>query len=396
MDVQQQNLNDFIGGFKSTEDLLAQALGKPPVATETPEPVPPVFKSTEELIAEAQGKKVETPEPPKEEEVTEPKEGEVIPPVEEPKKGGRPISKLPENFGDIVKVLEDKGKLVGFEDGKYESIEDLEALLDANFDNRLEALREEARNEVTQGFTPAMKAIFEYAKMGVQQPQQLIPFLTAVDNYQYTIQLDPKLPEHQVEIVRNALSIQGLSPDVVEAELAELSEVEGKLEKRALALKPTLDNFNQKQIEKIYAEQQRAQQDEAAFWNNHQKAVKSKIIDNKTVSGLNLKKEHRQLAYASLAQPDPQLGTLGIYALVDQLIDKGDFETLTEMLLVGFDKKAYYNYIGSSALEKQAEQTQRILRQGVKSTPVEAEKDDVERPKLKRDYLTKTKFSLND
>lgn len=410
MEVQRTNLESFMSQGKSALDLISEVQGKAgqnalnqpitpadqnqPVVTELP-----INKTAEELLG-LDAKKEGEGAPKVEDKTEEPKEGEPAKeedqqPADAPKeKAGRPSNKLPEGFSTLVEEAEKKGVLFGFEDGKYETIEDFVELIKQNDEIKKEQIRQEALQNITDGLNPAMKAVLEYAKMGVQSPQEMIPFLTAVDNLQYTATLDPKVPEHQIEIIRNALTIQGLSHDDITNEIKELSEVEGKLEKRAAALKPTLDRYNQTQIEKIYQEQARAHQEEAAWWQNHEKAVKQKILDNQTISGFKMRKEHKQLAYSALAQPDPSLGnTLPIYAIIDNLIDKGQYELLAEIVLLGLDKKSYYNYVGASVAETQAEQAQRALRTNLKSTPVEAPTNDQPVQRIKRNISNKLSLS---
>lgn len=87
------------------------------------------------------------------------------------------------------------------------------------------------------------------------------------------------------------------------------------------------------------------------------------------MGGLKLTKEERYNAYLAVAEPDQRLQGLPIYALIDHLISKGDFETLTEVWMVGTDKKVYHSKVGNSISTKNSKDTQRKLRMGSSSNP---------------------------
>ena len=342
-------------------------------------------KTAAELLNEKQEQVVE--------EVT-PKEGEDIVETEEAPtgKGGRPSNKLPDDFSNIIAQLEERNVLKGFDDGEYKTIDDFVALLEANSETKIEGYQKEAEQRIFNSMSPAMKAIFDYAQMGVQRPEQLLPLITAADNLNYSTSLDANNPEHHQAIVRNGLAIQGLSAEDIEAEIKDLMESDGKLEKRAAALKPVLDKYNTKQVEDLYRAQQQEQQKERAFWESHRKEVSKQILESPTVSDLKLKRDHRETA-AYFLNPDPAMGGLPIYALIDDLIEKKQFGLLTEIVLLGLNKKDYQSYTTTAAVQKSNEQLVRKLRDSATSNTSETNSPPVK----STDKLSRpTKLRMNN
>jgi hypothetical protein len=359
----------------STDELLKQLEEKAKAAANPTDPNAPVQPKTGDEPKEGE---VENKEEEKEGE-----EGEK-PAPEKTKKGGRPPekTKLPESYSELVSILEKRGKLVGFEDADYQTVEDFEELLEANEQQKISTYQEEAKKQLLGSLTPAQQTVLQYAEH-IQNPADLIPFLTAMDNVAYSYELNPEVPEDAEEIIRNAMAIQKLPSEAIEAEIKDLRDRDKVLD-RAKHLKPVLDKYNEQQVAAMYHEQQRQKAEQDAYWRDHTQKVK-KALSGDTVSGLKLKKQDREMALAALAKPDPQLGGLGIYAVIDNLLQKGEFELLTEMVILGINKKGYYEYVGSNIEKKVSENTQRMLRTSATSTPVSADVDDnANRPKLER------------
>lgn len=392
MPLETTNVSDFLSG--SSEDLL-QRFQNPtqPVVNIQPkieqpqpqnqqQPKPDVYipkqpsnepaLSSDDILKQFQDKNNPNPEaqadpavaqpdgPPDPEEENTDEEAET--PQEKPKKGGRPPEKvkIPDSFADLVSVLEEKGKLKGWNDGKYETIEDVIELLEANEQEKIQTYEEAARQQWLSSMTPAMQTVYRYSQ-NLQNPADLIPFLEAMDNVAYSHDLDVENPEDQEAIIRNVFNIQGLPVDSIENDIKDLRDRE-KLAQRAKELKPVLDRYNHQQVAAMVQQKEQEARQQEAYWKTHQTNVFEKVVKAPTVGGIKLKKQDRDLAYAALAQPDPQLGGLGVYAIIDNLFQKGDFETLTEIVLLGANKKNYRDYIGSTIESKLAESTQRALR----------------------------------
>lgn len=379
MQVQETTLTDFT----STEDLLKQAMG-PSIEPNREEPVikeDAPGKTTDELLLEAQGIKKEDSE--KEDGDESKPEGEKQDPPQEVEKK-EPKGKLPDNFSEIVSELEKRELIKGFEDGKYETIEDVIDLLQENDKIKVESLKKQAEESLFQQFTPAMQTVLQYAQKGVRDPAELIPLLTAIDNFDYSTQLDAENPEHHEQIISNALSIQGLSDEVIKAELADLRERgDEKVAQRAKYLKPVLDDFNKKQVEAIYYKKHQEEIAQKEELRNMQLKAKEVIVDSPNLGGIKLTAQEKYDAFMAVAQPDPKTGGFPLYDILDDLYKKGKFDTLTEMFLVGTNKKLYYNKLGTTIKDEMANKTQRALRMqttgGTDSVDLQ-KKDKITRP----------------
>ena len=365
----------------SAADLFNSALPAAPVAPAEPAaPVIPdqsVDTSVEDLLKG----------------LTEPKDGDE-PKDDKPqdvvdnldkKAAGRPTEKLSEATRNEIVALIEAGELEGFTDGKYETKKDLQDLLQANKEKWREEYKTAAWQTMYEELNPGMKFVADYAK-DVQNPQDLVPFLTAYDNAVYAAELDATIPEHQEQIVRQVLNIRGIPQDQIEADIADLKERD-LLTKRAASLKPQLDQFTQQELMRVQKERQLEVQREQEFWKNHTNAVKTSIMDAKDLDGIKLKKEHKDLVYQALTTKT-NTGDIAIYNLVETLLSKNDFKTLAKMVLVGADSKSFENYIRSSQKQEDAQHTIRVLgsQGGLNGSivePLSNQRQTVERPTRK-------------
>lgn len=417
MPVETASLQDFFPG--SAADLLskmsapktetpaqqpaiqANPLSNTPVPNGGPQiqqfdPLAPQVPVSDPVVTEQQSaadllKSIQQPEGEvKDVEVEDEKPAEE--PVVEKKKPGRPAekAKIPANFADLVAIAEEKGLIKGWDDGKYETVDDVLELLQANDQEKVKIYEEEAKKQFFGSMTPAMQTVAQYAQH-IQNPAELIPFLEAMDNVAYSYELDADNADHHEAIVSNMLSIQGLSNDAIESEIKDLKERD-KLADRAKALKPTLDRYNEQQVAIMAQQKQKEYQQEQAKWKKYQETVFEKVVKSPTVGGLKLKKQDRDLAYAALAHAVPNRG-LGIYTIIDSLIENGDFDTLTELALLGTNKKNYYDYIGTSIKAEVAEETQRKLRTSVSSTPSAPDAPAFNPNKISRQQSTNSWFT---
>ena len=273
------------------------------------------------------------------------------------KAAGRPTEKLSDQTKEDILALIELGELEGFEDGKYETKKDLQDLLKANKDRwKDEAFTSEKENFVNK-LSPGMKVLAQYAEQ-VQNPQELIPFLTAIDNHQYVAELDVTNENDQEEIIRQSLSLRGFPEDQIQADIDDIKE-RGKLEEKAKALQPQLQLYMQQQVVAIQKQKEQEILQQQQRDQLYQQEVK-KAIDVPELEGLKLKKEHKELIYAGLTGKD-QNGELYVYSLINNLLAKKDYNTLAEIVLLGADKKAYKSYTKTVQQAADAQDTIRKL-----------------------------------
>lgn len=274
-------------------------------------------------------------------------------------KTGRPTEKLSEQTkNDIISLIEE-GKLEGFDDGKYETKQDLQDLLEANKEKWKEDSYTQVKSEFINSLNPGMQFIAKYAEH-VSHPSELLPYLTAVDNHAYVQDLDVEDASDQEQIIREISSIKGLPDKEIEADIADLKE-RNKLAERAKLLKPQLDNYTKQQIISLQQQQAAEIERERAYWQNREKELKTAILDAPQLDGLKLKAEHKQLAFTALSQRG-QTGDLLIYSIIDNLVKNNDLDTLSQIAILGLDKKAYKAYIASQQKTEDAQATMRMLK----------------------------------
>ena len=279
-------------------------------------------------------------------------------------------TKLDDNFKQGLDKLFKEQKLdpfAGDDPDSYiipETWEEVVELMDENKRNWIESSkakdRNELYNEILSNKSPAFQFVMEQASR-FSSPSEMIPLLTAVQNQEFSYSLDPTVEEDQVQIIRSTLAIQGLSPSDIEAEIADIQD-RGKTESRAVALKPVLDKYNQAQTQRILDETEAEEVKKKEYWDGYYSTLEDDIFKSKDIDGIKIKNEHKQLIARSLI-PDEEIGGLPIYTLIDDLVAKKDFKTLSKIVLMGLDEKLYDSYFVTGKVSKSAEGVQRVLRQ---------------------------------
>lgn len=292
-------------------------------------------------------------------------------------------TKMDDTFKSGLDKLFKEQKLNPYSDGTEtgyivpETYEDLYELLEENKKSWIESSkakdREELISEVLATKSPAWQFLIQNSDL-YKDPADLIPLLNSVQNQEYSNSLDPKNEGDQEKIVRAALSIQGLSPQDIEDEIADLKDRE-ILAKRSESLKPVLDKYNEQVTTSVLEEKVLENQKNEEFWNNHYQNLENTVFKSKDLDGVKLKNEHKQLIASTLI-PDKKIGGLPIYTIIDNLIAEGKFVTLSKIALLGLDEKLYDNYFLSAKADKKAEGIQKVLRQsGTNSTSSEVDED---------------------
>lgn len=303
-------------------------------------------------------------------------------------------TKLDDSFKQGLDRLFKEQKLDPYSDGTdtgYVVPETFEEVLELIEDNKKSWIenskakdRDELVNEVLATKSPAWQFLIQNSEL-YKDPADLIPLLTAVQNQEYSNNLDPKEPEDQEKIVRASLSIQGLPPQAIEDEISDLKD-RGKLDKRAEALKPVLDKFNEAETTKVLQKKQQEDIKTQNFWNVHYQNLEDTVFKSKDLDGIKLKNEHKQLIASTLI-PDEKIGGLPIYTLIDNLIANGNLKVLSKIALLGLDEKLFDTYFLTEKADKKAEGVQRVLRQsGTISNATENALESKVKPIKKSNY----------
>lgn len=304
------------------------------------------------------------------------------------KKSGRPKTKLDDSFKQGLDKLFKEQKLDPYSDGKDgyvipETWEDVVELLEDNKKNWIDSSKakdeQELMDRIYSSKSPAWQFVIQNSHL-FNDPSELIPLLTAVQNIEYGKSLDTSEPEDQEKIVRATLSLQGLSAVDIESEIEDLKDRD-RLEDRSKALKPILDRYNQANASKILEEKQAEEQKKATFWNNYYKNLEDNIFRAKDVDGVKIKNEHKQLIASALI-PDEDIGGLPIYTIIDNLVAAGNFKLLSKIALLGVDEKLFDSYFLTKKADMKADGIQRVLRQvGTSSNTTDVDTDGETKPK---------------
>lgn len=278
--------------------------------------------------------------------------------------------KLDDGFKQTLDKLFKENKLSPYSDGTEtgyvlpETFEEVLELIEDNKKSWIESAKakdqEELIEEVLSKKSPAWQFLIKNSEL-YENPADLVPLITAVQNQEYSNNLDPSEEEDQEKIIRASLSIQGLPALAIEEEIADLKERD-KLQKRASDLKPVLDKYNAEQTAKELGRKTEESKQTKEFWDNYYKNLEETVFKSKDLDGVKLKAEHKQLIASALI-PNDEIGGLPIYSIIENLVATGNLKVLSKMTLLGIDENLFDNYFVSNKADKKAEGVQRVLRQ---------------------------------
>lgn len=274
-------------------------------------------------------------------------------------KGRPPVVRLDESAQKLFnKLIADK-HIFGFQDGKIETEKDIQDLLDANINHKVEAIRNEAIQGAIQSLNPAMQAVLNYAQY-VEDPSEILPFLTANSNVKQIGTLDETKPLDQERIVRERMKLNGDSEDLIAAEIQDLKD-RGKLEERAKTYKPHLTQYYERQAQQLLQQRQQEEQTYIATVQKNEQSIRG-ILDAPDFEGVKLKAAHKGVVYELLAVPREQYGGgVGIYAVIDKLFMDGKFDKLAKVALLLGDEKGFEDVFSTKAKMAASDRTIRAL-----------------------------------
>lgn len=298
--------------------------------------------------------------------------------AEAAKKAGRPaVKKLDAGTKTLVENLIKENKLFGFQDGKIETERDLQELLDANFEHRDQTKVQEAYQNFMNSLSPAFQMVAQYANM-VDSPAQLIPLLQSTNNAERFATLDENNPVHQEMIVRERMRLNGDTDDIIEQEITDLKD-RAKLADKAKVYKPVISKFYAEQANHLIQQQQQEEQQNFQLIQQNGENLR-KMLDTPELDGIKLGKNHKGAIYEMLAVPREEYGGgMGIYHVIDELFQRGDFKRLSKIALLAADEKAFEEVMGMKLKFANADSTIRALNvssKGGSPTQVDTEPDN--------------------
>jgi hypothetical protein len=309
---------------------------------------------------------------------------------EESPKGGRPKvdkSGMVETFSKLI----EEGLLIGFEDDKSMdeySLKDWKELLQANFEEKERAIREQTPKEFFEALPEELQYAAQYVANGGTDLRGLFGALAQVEEVRG---LDPTDEMDQEQIVRSYLRATGFGNDEdIDEEIVTWKDL-GKLEQQANKFKPKLDKMQESIVAQKIAEQEqmKAQQEQAAaaYMDNVYEALKPSEL-----SGIKLDKKTQSMLYAGLVQPNyPSISGRNTN-LLGHLLEKHQFvepnyPLVAEALWLLADPEGYKSKIMEQGKNKVVENTVRQLKteQSRKiSSTIPEEKEEPKQRKIPR------------
>jgi hypothetical protein len=284
---------------------------------------------------------------------------------EESPKGGRPKvdkSGMVETFSKLI----EEGLLIGFEDDKSMdeySLKDWKELLQANFEEKERAIREQTPKEFFEALPEELQYAAQYVANGGTDLRGLFGALAQVEEVRG---LDPTDEMDQEQIVRSYLRATGFGNDEeIDEEIVTWKDL-GKLEQQANKFKPKLDKMQESIVAQKIAEQEqmKAQQEQAAaaYMDNVYEALKPSEL-----AGIKLDKKTQSMLYAGLVQPNyPSISGRNTN-LLGHLLEKHQFvepnyPLVAEALWLLADPEGYKSKIMEQGKNKVVENTVRQLK----------------------------------
>jgi len=171
-------------------------------------------------------------------------------------------SQMAETFSKMI----EEGTLLGFDDdvplSEY-STEDWKELLNSNFEQRENDLRQRAPREFFEALPPELQYAAEYVAKGGTDMKGLFRALSQTEE---TISLDPTNEDHQTRIVQNYLQATKFGEGDADLQSDQIKEWQdnGLIAKKAKQFKPKLDQMEQKMLASKLAQQEQFRKQQIA------------------------------------------------------------------------------------------------------------------------------------
>ena len=284
---------------------------------------------------------------------------------EEKTSGGRPkVDKS--GLVDTMSKLIEEGLIIPFDDEKSMdeySLKDWKELLQANFEEREKAVRQETPKQFFESLPEELQYAAKYVADGGQDLKGLFRALAHVEEFR---EMSPEDPGDQEFIVRSYLRATGFGDDgEIDEEISTWKDL-GKLEQQAKKFKPKLDAMQEQVVAQQLAQQEdlRQQQQEAAdaYVGNVYEALKAA-----EVNGLKLDKKTQAQLYTGLVQPQYPSISGRPTNLLGHLLEKYQFvepnyPLIAEALWLLSDPDAYRQNLVKQGKNQAVEQTVRQLK----------------------------------
>lgn len=284
---------------------------------------------------------------------------------EEISKVGRPKIEKSGLVEVFSKLIEDE-MLIPFDDEKDMSeytLKDWEELLQANFEEREKAVREQTPKQFFEALPEELQYAAEYVANGGTDLKGLFSALAASEEIR---SLDPTDEMDQEDIVRTYLRATNFGDDGEISEEIESWKDLGKLEQQANKFKPKLDKMQQQILERKLAEQEQMKGQQQAAAEAYMDSV-YKSLEPAEINGIKLDKKTQSMLYAGLIQPNyPSISGKNTN-LLGHLLEKYQFveprhDLIAEALWLLSDPDGYRSKLMDQGKNKTIEKTVRQLK----------------------------------
>lgn len=284
---------------------------------------------------------------------------------EETSKVGRPKIEKSGLVEVFSKLIEDQ-MLIPFDDEKDMSeytLKDWEELLQANFEEREKAVREQTPKQFFEALPEELQYAAEYVANGGTDLKGLFSALAASEEIR---SLDPTDEMDQEDIVRTYLRATNFGDDGEISEEIESWKDLGKLEQQANKFKPKLDKMQQQILERKLAEQEQMKGQQQAAAEAYMDSV-YKSLEPAEINGIKLDKKTQSMLYAGLIQPNyPSISGKNTN-LLGHLLEKYQFveprhDLIAEALWLLSDPDGYRSKLMDQGKNKTIEKTVRQLK----------------------------------
>ena len=310
---------------------------------------------------------------------------------DEPKKTSGRAKIAKDGTVELVKKLIDAGKIVPFDDDKpidEYSLNDFEELLEANFQERENKIRESTPAEFFQSLPEELQVAAKYVSDGGQDLKGLFKVLAHVEE---TFELDPAEPTHQERIVREYLTATNFgTPEEIEEEIDSWRDRD-ELEAKANKFKPKLDAMQAKVVQQKLAQQEQMRQRQAQQAQMYMQNVYDTLKPGE-LNGIKLDRKTQELLYSGLIQPQYPSVSGRPTNLLGHLLEKYQYVEpnhglIAEALWLLADPDSYKTKIREQGQKETVEKTARMLKteeaRKSSSSPV-VEKEEVKQRTIKR------------
>jgi len=278
--------------------------------------------------------------------------------------GRRKIDKS--GMSEVINKLIETGKIVPFDDDKpledY-SVKDYEELLEANFAEIENKVRQETPVEFFESLPQELQYAAKYVADGGQDLKGLFQVLAQTEEVR---ELDPRSERGQEQIVREYLRATNFgTAEDIEEEIDGWRD-RGDLEAKANKFKPKLDKMQESIVAQKVArqEQMRAQQHAAsqAYMENVYNTVAAADLN-----GIKLDKRTQNLIYSGLVQPTYPSISGKPTNLLGHLLEKfqyvePNYNKIAKVLWLLADEEGYESKVRDQGKTAQVEKTVRQLK----------------------------------